>query len=287
MTPESIDTFTTSFDEVFFVIGGAILAIELVKGLFQKSFRGRGYLDMIASISTQVPSLLIETFLLAASYGAYVSLADAYVTWALPPTAWTFVLAVLACDFIYYWEHRIAHEMRLFWTQHAVHHSSRFMNTSVAVRFGPMEGVISVLFHLPLVLIGFPPEMVLAGIVIVLAYQTWIHTELIGKLGFLDDILNTPSNHRVHHGCDEKYLDTNYGGILIIWDRLFGTYQREEERPRYGLKRDFESINPLVVWFSELPQFARDLKSAQSLGDVWMYLFAKPGWQPKRKRQAS
>ena len=115
----------------------------------------------------------------------------------------------------------------------------------------------------------------------VLAYQTWIHTELIGKLGALEAFLNTPANHRVHHGCDEKYIDKNYGGILIIWDRLFGTYQREEERPRYGLKRDFDSVNPFVVWFSELPRFFEDLKNARTFGETWMYIFGRPGWAPK------
>ncbi len=281
MTPEQIQNLGDAFDEGFLLIGAAILMIEIVKGFFSKSFRGRGHMDMIAGISTQIPSILIEIFVMSFAYAGYVFLAQTYVTWTMPMTVWTLIAAVIACDFIYYWEHRIAHEVRLFWTQHAVHHSSRYMNASVAVRFGPLEGAISVLFHLPLIFLGFPPALIFFGILFVLAYQTWIHTELIGKLGPLDSFLNTPANHRVHHGCDDKYIDKNYGGILIIWDRLFGTYQREEETPRYGLKRDFSSVNPLVVWFSELPQFFRDLKSARSFGEFWMYLFGKPGWAPK------
>lgn len=281
MTPEQIQSLATSFDEVFFLIGGVILVIEIIKGFFETSFRGRGHLDMIASISTQIPSILVETFLLSIAYVGYVYLAETLVTWTLPITLWSVALALLACDFVYYWEHRIAHQVRLFWTQHAVHHSSRHMNVSVAVRFGPLEGVISALFHLPLVFLGFPPQLIFFGILVVLAYQTWIHTELIGKLGVLDDVLNTPSNHRVHHGCDDKYIDKNYGGILIVWDRMFGTFQREEERPNYGLKRDFDSVNPIAVWFSELPQFFRDLRAARSGRDVWMSLFGKPGWAPE------
>ena len=283
MTPEQIEQLGAGFDEVFLLIGAAILLIEIVKGFFSKSFRGRGHLDMIASISTQIPSILIETFVLAFAYLGYVLLAETYVSWTFPITWTTLALAVLACDFIYYWEHRIAHEVRVLWTQHAVHHSSRFMNASVAVRFGPLEGVVSALFHLPLIFIGFPPALVFFGIVAVLAYQTWIHTELIGKLGFLDGFLNTPANHRVHHGCDDKYIDKNYGGILIVWDRLFGTYQREEERPNYGLKRDFSSVNPLVVWISELPQFFADIKNARNFGERWMYIFGRPGWTPKAR----
>lgn len=280
MTPEQIEQLGADVDDVFFLIGGAILTIEIVKGLFTKSFRGRGHLDMIASISTQIPSVLIETFVLSLAYVSYVLIADAFVTWTFPITAWTVLLTVLACDFVYYWEHRIAHEVRVFWTQHAVHHSSRYMNASVAVRFGPLEGVMSALFHLPLIFLGFPPALIFFGVLFVLAYQIWIHTELIGKLGMLDQFLNTPANHRVHHGCDEKYIDKNYGGVLIIWDRLFGTYQKEEERPRYGLKRDFNSVNPFVVWFSELPRFFEDLKNARSFREAWMYIFGRPGWAP-------
>ena len=282
MTTEQIEQIGVAFDDVFFLIGAAILAIEIAKGLFERSLRGRGFMDIVASISTQIPSVLAETFVLAFAYVGYVLVADTFVTWTLPIAFWSTALALLACDFVYYWEHRLAHEIRVLWTQHAVHHSSRYMNASVAVRFGPLEGVITALIHLPLVLIGFPPELVFFGILVVLAYQTWIHTELIGKLGPLDRFLNTPANHRVHHGCDDKYIDKNYGGILIIWDRIFGTYQEEEERPHYGLKRDFDSVNPVVVWFSELPQFFRDLKGARSLGEAWMYIFGRPGWAPKK-----
>jgi len=285
MTPEKIEQLGEAFDGWFLLIAAAILIIEIMKGLFSKSFRGRGHLDMITSISTQIPSALFELFVMSFAYAGYILLADTYVTWGLPLTIWTLILSVIACDFVYYWEHRISHEVRVLWTQHAVHHSSRYMNASVGLRFGPMEGVISALFHLPLALLGLPPVAIFFGILIVLAYQGWIHTELIGRLGVLESFLNTPSNHRVHHGYDDKYIDKNYGGILIIWDRLFGTYQKEVETPRYGLKRDFSSINPLVVWFSELPQFFNDLKTAHSFGERWMYIFGRPGWTPKRLKQ--
>ena len=280
MTPDMLQTLGTAFDDGFFLIGAAILAIEIVKGFFARPFKGRGYVDMLTNLSTQIPYLLAETFVLSFAYAGYVLLAETFVSWTFPITTWSVVVVVLVCDFVYYWEHRMSHEVRLFWTQHAVHHSSRFMNTSVAVRFGPFEGVVGALLHLPLVLIGFPPVLIFFGVIVVLAYQTWIHTELIGKLGLLDRILNTPANHRVHHGCDEKYLDKNYGGILILWDRLFGTYQQEEETPVYGLERDFHSVNPFVVWVSELPSLFRDIKNARSWRDIWMYLFGRPSWTP-------
>ena len=249
MTPELIEQYGTNFDDALFLIGGAILVIELLKGFFSGSMKGRELLDMVASASTQIPSLLVEIFLMSFLYLGMVIVADTFVTWQMPITLWSVALAVLACDFAYYWEHRIAHEVRLLWTQHAVHHSSREMNIVVGIRFGPFEGFASALLHFPLVFLGFPPVLIFFGIIVVLAYQTWIHTELIGKLGPLDGILNTPANHRVHHGCDDKYIDKNYGGILIIWDRLFGTYQAEEETPTYGLKRDYNSVNPLSVWW--------------------------------------
>ncbi|MCG8325866.1 MAG: sterol desaturase family protein, partial [Thiotrichales bacterium] len=196
-------------------------------------------------------------------------------------TAWTVALAVLVADFLYYWEHRLAHEVRILWLHHAVHHSSRHMNITTAFRFGPFEGVWGAVMLFPMVLMGFPPELAIFGGLVVLAYQTWLHTELIGKLGPLEWLLNTPSHHRVHHGSDDAYLDRNYGGILILWDRLFGSFQAETERPRYGLTRDFDSVNPLVVWFSELPQFFRDLAAARSWREVWMLTFGPPGWRPE------
>ncbi len=281
MTPELIQQYGTEFDDALFLIGAAILAIELLKGFFSGSMKGRELLDMVASASTQIPSLLVEIFLMSFLYAGMVVVADTFVTWQMPITLWSVALAILACDFAYYWEHRIAHEVRLLWTQHAVHHSSREMNIVVGIRFGPFEGFASALLHFPLIFLGFPPVLIFFGIIVVLAYQTWIHTELIGKLGPLDGVLNTPSNHRVHHGCDDKYIDKNYGGILIIWDRLFGTYQAEEETPTYGLKRDYNSVNPLSVWISEWPGLFADLRKSKSFGETWMYLFGRPGWQPK------
>ncbi|MEM1151055.1 MAG: sterol desaturase family protein [Pseudomonadota bacterium] len=283
MTVEQVTEFGSAFDDVFFLIGGALLLIEIAKGLFSGSLKRRDWLDMLASASTQIPYLIVEVFLLSLAYIGFVFVADAFVTWTFPVTVTTVLLAILVADFTYYWEHRLAHRIRILWTQHAVHHSSRHMNILVGVRFGPFEGFISALLHFPLILIGFPPELVFVGIIVVLAYQTWIHTELVGRLGILDAVLNTPSNHRVHHGCDDKYIDRNYGGILIVWDRLFGTYQREEETPKYGLKRDYKSVNPISVWFSEWPRFWRDLSAARSLNEAWMRVFGTPEWSPSPK----
>ncbi len=280
MTPYDFSQLATNIEDAFFLIGGAILIIELAEAYFKGNLRRRNIVEMLVSASTQIPSVLVQVLLLTAAYGVYWLLDATLITWSIPTTLPFLLLALLAADFIYYWEHRIAHEVRLLWTQHAVHHSSRDMNIVTAIRFGPLEGVWSLIAHLPLVLIGFSPEVVVASSIVVLGYQTWLHTELIGKLGPLESVLNTPSHHRVHHGCDDKYLDKNYGGVLIIWDRLFGTFQVEEERPRYGLKRDFNSQNPFLVWVSELPELWRDLRTAKSWYEFRQRLFGRPDWTP-------
>lgn len=280
MTPTSFMEFAQQIDDVFFLIGGAILLIEIAEALFKGKARGKSFLEMIASASTQIPVILVEVFMMTAAYGALYVISIEFISWQIPTTLWTIALALLLADFTYYWEHRIAHQVRLLWTQHAVHHSSRDYNIVTAVRFGPLEGIWSFIAHLPLVLIGFSPDVVLGSVIVVLAYQTWLHTELIGKLGPLEWVLNTPSHHRVHHGSDDKYLDRNYAGILIIWDRLFGSFQVEEERPRYGLTTDFDSQNPLKVWFSEIPALARDVRRSKTWSEVWGRLFGRPGWKP-------
>lgn len=283
MNYEALETLSTQVDEIFFVIAAIVFAIELAEMAFKRAFSGRKIMEMVASASTQIPYLLVEVFFLTATYSVYYIISESWISWSIPITWWSVVLILVLADFAYYWEHRIAHEVRLLWTQHAVHHSSRDMNIVTAFRFGPLEGVWSLIIHVPLVLIGFPPDLVFFGVLAVLAYQTWLHTELVGKLGPVEWIMNTPSHHRVHHGADDKYLDKNYAGILIIWDRMFGTFKEEEETPRYGLKRDFNSQNPVVVWFSELPQLGRDLANARSMKEVWMRLFATPNWKPEEE----
>lgn len=280
MTSETFGTLATQIDEVFFLIGAAILLIEIAEAAFKGNFRRKTFFEMIASASTQIPYLLIEITLMTFAYGVLFVLSATFISWQIPTTWVTVVAAIALADFTYYWEHRIAHEVRLLWTQHAVHHSSRDYNIITGIRFGPLESLWSLIAHVPMVLIGFSPEVVLGSALVVLAYQTWLHTELISKLGPLEWVLNTPSHHRVHHGSDAKYLDRNYGGITIIWDRLFNTFQVEEERPRYGLTTDFDSQNPIKVWFSEIPALVRDLKKARSGHEVWNYLFSGPGWKP-------
>lgn len=277
----NLETLTIQVDEAFFVIGAAILLIEIAEMVFKGTFRAKTFGEMLASASTQIPYVIVETIVLTGAYGLYWIIAQE-LPWSIPVTWWSMALIVLLADITYYWVHRIAHEVRLLRTQHAVHHSSRDMNIVTGFRFGPLEGIWSLIAHIPLVFMGFAPEAIVFGVVTVLAYQTWLNTELIGKLGPLEWALNTPSHHRVHHGCDDKDIDKNYGGILIFWDRLWNTFQAEEETPRYGLTRDFDSRNPIKVWFSEWPQLIRDIKAAKNLRQAMSYVFKPPGWDPKR-----
>lgn len=160
---------------------------------------------------------------------------------------WTWVLLFFVDDLAYYWFHRASHEMRLFWNFHVVHHSSNHYNLSVAVRQSWFGGVVSWLFYFPLMLMGFAPWMFFLMHGLNLLYQFWIHTQYVEKLGFLEWFLNTPSHHRAHHGANDIYLDKNYAGVLIIWDKLFGTFVKETEAVRYGTIKPLESFNPLWI----------------------------------------
>ena len=193
---------------------------------------------------------------------------------------WAWVLLFFADDLAYYWFHRVSHESRLFWASHVVHHSSQHYNLSTALRqtWVPMTYFP---FWLALPLLGFAPWMVLLAQSWSLIYQFGLHTERIGRLPRpIEWAFNTPSHHRVHHGSNQVYLDRNYGGILIIWDRLFGTWIEEGERVRYGLTKNLTSSRPLHVAFHEYRALWDDLKAVRGLRTRAEVLFRGPGWQP-------
>ncbi len=193
---------------------------------------------------------------------------------------WVWVLLFFADDFSYYWFHRISHESRLFWASHVVHHSSQHYNLSTALRqtWVPMTYFP---FWIWMPAVGFEPYMVLLAQAWSLIYQFWIHTERIRRLPApLEWFFNTPSHHRVHHGVNEQYLDRNYGGILIIWDKLFRTYEPEGERVRYGLTTQLRTFRPVRVAFHEYIAMWHDVKSARGLRNKLGVVFRGPGWTP-------
>ena len=194
---------------------------------------------------------------------------------------WSWIILLFAEDFCYYWFHRISHESRLFWASHVVHHSSKEYNLSTALRQTWSGSFYSFVFWIPLILIGFHPVMVLVQMSISLIYQYWIHTELINKMPkWFEAIFNTPSHHRVHHATNAQYLDRNHAGIFIIWDKLFGTFEAEIEKPVYGLVTNIETYNPVKVAFIEWKNMLKDLfTSKTSLINKLKYLIKPPGWK--------
>ena len=193
---------------------------------------------------------------------------------------WVWVLLFFGDDLAYYWFHRVSHESRVFWASHVVHHSSQHYNLSTALRqtWVPMTYLP---FWLPLLLLGFAPWMVLLAQSWSLIYQFFLHTERVGRLPRpLESVLNTPSHHRVHHGANEQYLDRNYGGILVIWDRLFRSFEPEGERVRYGLTTNIHTFNPVKVAFHEYGALWRDLRATRSWRTRWNLLLRGPGYEP-------
>lgn len=165
----------------------------------------------------------------------------------LPRNGWTFLLTFITADFIYYWFHRISHNWKPLWAFHLIHHSGMHINLTSSYRLNWFSAIISPLFFIPAALLGMPINFIAISYTLNLAYQFLLHTEVVDKLGVIEKVLNTPSSHRVHHGSNPIYIDKNFGGVFIIWDRLFGTYQPETEKVNYGLTTGFLSYNPFKL----------------------------------------
>ena len=183
-------------------------------------------------------------------------------------------------DFAYYWMHRTSHVVNLLWAGHVVHHSSEEFNLSVALRQSSLHGFMSWVFYMPLALLGVPVAMWLVTHAVNLVYQFWVHTREIDRLGPLELVLNTPSHHRVHHGVNPEYQDKNYAGMLIIWDRLFGTFEPERAAPVYGLTKPLVSWNPVWANLHVFGEIATKLRASRTWGDRWRAVFGHPGWRP-------
>ncbi|MDX2092823.1 MAG: sterol desaturase family protein [Kofleriaceae bacterium] len=276
--PES--TILTVLFAAAAILAGAFLVILPIELIW---LRRRGALtwarlkEMLASASPTAIALLVEGVSVALALAVFGAVAE-LSPWEIPITWWSALLGLIAVDFLYYWDHRAGHRIRLYWAvSHSVHHSSPHYDQTTGLRVSFVDGFIAPLFYWPLALIGFPPILIVAVFAVSIAYQQWIHTEAIGKLRWLDPWLNTPSNHRVHHGSQPGYLDKNYGGVLMIWDRLFGTYTAETEPVRFGLTRPIESANPWVVHTAELTRLAKDLQ-ASTPAVAWSRLWRGPEW---------
>jgi alkylglycerol monooxygenase len=262
---------------VFFILIGIELLVE--RFTHKELYR---FPDAIANLSCGITSQLSGLFLKIFAIGAYQYLYEHFAFFTLEKNWFYWLALVLLVDLSYYWAHRMSHEINLFWGGHVVHHQSEEYNLSVALRQSSLQVVWTFAFSLPIAFLGFETfDFALISALNTL-YQFWIHTETINKLPrWFEFIFNTPSHHRVHHGRNPKYIDKNHAGSLIIWDRMFGTFQPEEERPTYGITKPINSWNALWANVSHYADMTDDLKRIPSWSDRFKYLFKKPGWLPE------
>ena len=245
-----------------------------------KSYTAKDAFSSIAmGLGNVFIGLVSKLFIFAALYYVY----ENFRVFTIPITWWSFIILIFLDDFSYYWFHRTSHENRFFWASHVVHHSSKHYNLSTALRQTWTGSFYSFIFWLWLPLIGFHPGIIIFQMSISLLYQFWIHTELIQKTPkWIEFFFNTPSHHRVHHGSNPIYLDRNHAGILIIWDKLFGTFQPElkSEKVKYGLVVNIKTYNPIFIAFNEWGALFKDLNTKNiSVRDRIRYLYKPPGWK--------
>ncbi|HYE47789.1 MAG TPA: sterol desaturase family protein [Caulobacter sp.] len=290
MTPDPIKA---AFDPVTLAIPLFVITIigEIILGRMRKAKAAYEARDTATSLLMGLGSN-IAGLLTGGAIVAVVIWVWQHRIFDIPMTAWWAWVAIFFLeDLTYYWFHRLSHERRFWWASHVNHHSSQHYNLATALRQTWTGGVAGTwLLWLPLAFLGFPPAMIAIQKGISLVYQYWIHTEAIGKMPrWFEAVFNTPSHHRVHHARNPRYLDANYAGILIIWDRLFDTFipETDEEPPRYGLVKNLGDFNILRVAFHEWIGIGRDLMTARSPREVLGYLFGPPGWSPDGSRETS
>jgi len=245
----------------------------------RKQLLGYERRDTAASLAMGIGNVLIDLLWKGTALAGF-ELLRRHALFEIGTGVAAWVLLLFVEDFLYYWNHRFHHESRFLWAAHVNHHSSQHYNLSTALRQSWTTPFTFLLFYWPLPLLGFDPAMALAAHSVNRLYQFWIHTEAIRTLGPLEWVFNTPSHHRVHHGKNVRYLDANYGGILIVWDRLFGSFVQETEPVRYGLTKDIDTFNPLKIAFHEWAAIARDMARPNPLRLRLGYFFRAPGWSP-------
>lgn len=259
-----------------------LIAIEFLVGWF----RGRNTYrlnDALNSIGLGMLSQVSGVFTKLMTLGLYTIVYEHASLWQLPSNAlWVWIVGLVFYDFCYYWLHRLGHESAVLWAAHVVHHQSEDYNLSTALRQTSSGWLLGWLFYMPMAVLGFPPLVFAVVGLIDLLYQYWVHTQQIGKLGWFDRWFCAPSNHRVHHAVNDRYLDKNYGGIFIIWDRLFGTYEEEhdDEPCVYGTRGPLRSWNPVWANLQVYWDLAKDSWRAERWSDKLRVWLKPPGWRP-------
>ena len=263
---------------VFLTLIGVELAIGRARGR-----AGYRLNDALSSIGLGVMSQVAGVFTAVLTLGIYVAVHERFAVWQLSPASpWTWAIGLVAYDFLYYWHHRAGHRVALFWAAHVVHHQSEDYNLSTALRQTSSGWLVGWIFYLPMAIAGFPPLVFAVVALIDLLYQFWVHTEQVGRLGAFDRWFCAPSNHRVHHAVNDRYLDRNYGGVFLVWDRLFGTYAEEDPAVPcvYGTRAPLRSWNPIRANLQVYAELGRDSWRASRWSDKLRVWLKPPGWRP-------
>lgn len=271
-------------DAIYIILAIPVFILCILIELAYDRYRRTGlynFADTISCLSCGVGQQILQPLIGMLGLGVYQLVQARFGLFAISPSAlWAWGVMFLIDDFLYYLYHWGSHRVNILWATHAVHHQSEEYNLSVALRQSWFTALTSWVFYLPLALLGFPLVMFVIVRTFNTLYQFWIHTRTVGKLGFLESFLNTPSHHRVHHGINPKYIDRNHAGILIIWDKLLGTFQVEEEEPVYGTVKPLASFNPVWANFAELQRLWDISRRTKRLRDkIWIW-FAPPEWHP-------
>ncbi len=257
--------------------------IELIRYIYQRRLNKDIILDSITNVITLFAFVGIEYLLGILLVIKLYTYATFYSFLPELPLNWlTIISCINLADFLYYLEHRLMHRIGIGWATHTVHHSSRHFNMSVAYRFGPLDSVFPLLFSIPAAMLGFNPFLLLACEIFVQTFQAILHTEIIKKFPKpIEYFFNTPSHHRVHHGSNTQYWDKNYGGIFIVWDRILGTFAKEEEEVVYGISEPLNSVNPIKVFFHGITRFYKRLREVKGVKNKFLLFIAPPDWTPK------
>lgn len=254
------------------------------------ALRHRGWYrreDALASLGMGVGNVVISGSLKAGWLGVYAWAYQYRIFDLNPQLVWVWVAGLFMQDLCFYCYHRAGHRIRILWAAHENHHSSEYCNLTTALRQSWTTPLFSYSFFIPMAFVGFHPLVIITIQSVSLIYQFFLHTESVGKLGPLEWVMNTPSHHRVHHGANPQYIDRNYAGIFIIWDRIFGTFEPEGEKVKFGLTKDMPNFNPLRIAVNHFLLIGRDLKQARSLRDVLGILLMPPDWWSVRNEEAS
>ncbi|WP_162559034.1 sterol desaturase family protein [Sphingorhabdus sp. EL138] len=284
--PSWVEYWDAVINDWFFVGALIFLALEFVR----YRLKGRLNWDIISDTITNYITLAmfigINFLVLGGLYYVFVYGSQDFALFDIDTNLGTIAICIIVADLLYYWEHRCMHRFNFAWATHSVHHSSPHFNISVAYRFGPMDGLWPIFGTVIMVLLGFHPIVVAFAEIMVQLYQTALHTETIKKLPRpVELIFNTPSHHRVHHGSNPEYLDTNYGGIFIVWDRMFGTFAEEKAPVVYGLVKPINSNNPLVAFFHGIYRVGKNVVTAKEWRNKLGYFFGPPEFEPAKVPQ--